>query len=255
MAAPITTKLTRTAPIGCEISSQQDTSRQATLTNEASKTSGQTTCADINNATSSQESEAGRWLSATQDSWMRHGQDRRLASRLARRERAAQKKTQDIYGLNCIVSSESAALQSCLESRLKRQLDTDGSIECTLIWKAKITPLRRRYCQLLARARHKLETGFTLWPRPQARETGSGRGYQRRPDGKVHPMLTGLVGVASFPTSPRTEIGAVLSQDLSRWLMGFPRQWSNCAPTVTRSSRKSRQPSSARACEPLPVRE
>jgi hypothetical protein len=66
--------------------------------------------------------------------------------------------------------SASAALQRSLENRLRVRLDTDGSMEYALTWKAKATPSGRRYCQLVASARPTSDNDYSGWPTPTAHD-------------------------------------------------------------------------------------
>jgi hypothetical protein len=49
---------------------------------------------------------------------------------------------------------------------------------------------------------------------------------------------TEILGRNAIGSHAQTEKRGQLSPEHSRWLMGFPREWESCAPTVTRSSRK-----------------
>lgn len=89
----------------------------------------------------------------------------------------------------------------------------------------------------------------TGWATPAATEAR--QGYQNRDRGKkgTQKSLTtqaidafGVVGQSSSP-APTASKGASLNPAFSLWLMGYPTEWAHCAARVTRSRRKSRQPS------------
>ena len=70
-------------------------------------------------------------------------------------------------GLRGFLLSESASLQSSLESKLKRRLDGAGSMLFSLTWKAKATPAGRPYCQLAASALRTSGDDFGSWQTPK----------------------------------------------------------------------------------------
>ena len=63
-----------------------------------------------------------------------------------------------------------------------------------------------------------------------ARMIKSSQPQRLKPDGTI------LIG-----SGAEMESGGQLNPAHSRWLMGYPAEWDDCAPTETRSSRKSRQ--------------
>lgn len=157
---------------GSATSLKKGTSPQETLTSEASLTCGPTTSAATHKPISSLASEDGRSRSELQAGQTTDlfGQARALVSHSPSQARARRPMTNVTCGLRGFLSSPSAALQSSLESRLKRRLDGVGSTLFSLTWKAKATPAGRPYCQLVASARRTSDSDFGSWPTPTAAE-------------------------------------------------------------------------------------
>jgi hypothetical protein len=196
-------------------------------------------------------------------------------------------------GLRGFLSSPSAALQSSLESRLRRQLDGAGSTLFSLIWKRKATPAGRPYYQLAASARRTSGSDCGSWPTPNAgpqndgdttwrqrqielkAKHGNDNGFGmtlgqavslaswnspaasdgdggkrpaagttmtgRHPNGnKINMGLASQVHIGVATGSPaQMEKRGQLNPAHSRWLMGYPRAWDECAPIKSQKSRKT----------------
>lgn len=76
------------------------------------------------------------------------------------------------------------------------------------------------------------------WPTPK-RQNANASGPSRV--GCRTDLQTAALGAISISSPASTEKRGVLSPDHSRWLMGYPTAWASCAPTVTRSSPRSRR--------------
>jgi len=124
------------------------------------------TCAATRNATSLQASEGGVTPCALQDGPMTDlfGQALAPASPSAPRAPSVAATMSATYGRRSSGSSESAALQASLVSRLPALLDSRGSTMFALTWKTQATPLRRQICALRASGLRTSGSGSTGWP-------------------------------------------------------------------------------------------
>ena len=140
--------------------------------------SHQLTLWDTPNATSSPVKASGLTRSGWQDGPMiaRFGRDLAPVNLSARQAKERGLMTSGIFGLHSTGSSSSAALTSCLASRLQAKTASAGSILWRLTWKPWTTPAGRSLSLLRASAHRTSENGFTGWPTPMA-GTPAQKGY------------------------------------------------------------------------------
>ena len=154
--------------------------------------------------------------------------------------------TSGTYGRTGITSSESVALASSLANRLQARTASLGSTLFTLTWKERTTPSQRSIYALRASARRTLDSDCTGWVTPTTRDwKDTGADIRPRADGTERfdqlPRQANLVtGKTRTGFTAGTESGGALNPAHSRWLMGLPPAWDDCAPMAMPSSRKSR---------------
>ena len=189
-----------------------------------------------------------------------------------------------IYGPPSIGSSLTPGLSELLANKLRVSLDSLGSTLFKLTWKTRVTPEGRSISALRASGLRTSGNAYTSVPTPCTQDgpnggpsqgadrlpgaaslstvtTPSARDWKDSPgmsedrDGSPGGRLDQLPRQAQLADSGALPTGGTggtksigqLNPDFSRWLMGFPAVWGNCADTAMLLSRPSRRNSSKRS--------
>ena len=177
----------------------------------------QTICEDTSSAISSPVLESGRTPCASPGgkTTAKSGQEAAPARPSARQAKAKGLMILATSGRIGLDSPASAALQSALENRLMTRLDTAGSTLFKLTWKARRTPLGRRYLERQALALRISGNGCTSVPTPQTQDV-SGGGQAKRAMGETRhgSNLNDFTMLSAVPSPCTPNGGRSCSTDL-----------------------------------------
>lgn len=195
----------------------------------ASRKYSQPTLWDTSNATSSPALVDGRLPYDLQDGRKiaQSGQARARASRGAERASSRSVTTHGIFGPTSTGSLKSIALQTCLESRLRRRTGLTGSTMYSLTWKHQTTPAGRQISRLAASALTKSgsESGGTRLPTPRASMGKHMIAWCRAERGEHRSQLEDFLACMWLADGGLREIGLNVCPLLCGTLMGYPPSW------------------------------
>lgn len=250
---PTTTRTTSLPPLGCATSSAPGSSRRAKSTPVQLSMFDLPISSASANATSSLALESGATACVSPAGLTRAPAGPAVVHAGLSARSAAEKGllTSGTFGPLSIISSNSASLALSLENRLRARTALLGSTLFNLTWKSRATPSQRSISALRALARPTSDNDCTGWLTPSARDWKDSAGMATsRPDGRSRidqlPRQAQLARSGTMQTGLGAQISAaaLLNPAHSRWLMGLPPAWDDCAPTEMRSSRRSRPSSS-----------
>ena len=165
--------------------------------------------------------------------------------------------TSGTSGPSGVILSASAVLQLYLESRLRQNLDVNGSLESEMTWRHWDMPSGPPICALRVSGHRTVDNGFTGWPTPDTVAIGDGTDFEtqrlallerrKRTKAAVKAGKTKAGSGRSMTlqmaaqslsqvsgtdmTSPSAEPSMVapstgaLNPAFPRWLMGYPAAW------------------------------
>ena len=187
------------------------------------------TSKEIPNVISSQGSVDGLTLCVSRDGETigLFGREAAPVSPTASPVKNSDKMTSATSGLLTLTLSNSENLQSSLENKLRERLLIDGGMLSPPTWKASVTPVGRRFCQLQQSARRIDVTDCSLWV-PTLTVTGS-KGASKiryRGSSQSHGNLQDVL--RSGPTD-----GQYIHPKFAAWMMGYNTEHLLSAPTET----------------------